>query len=136
VIDLFQSLAIVTACALDYVLQTEPLRRPGFALAGLRFFRHVPFGIHKAVRCRSQEITRILEERGFKGWTVVGHFHFSYNFIGAAILRRRIHAVGCGPEGTVTISVLGDRHEEEDISLRDERIVACNDQLGRRQRKG
>src|SRR5260370_32950148 len=54
----------------------------------------------------------------------------------AAIRRRGNHAVGCGPDVTATISVLGDRHEEEDISLRDERIVACNDQLGRRQRKG
>ena len=46
------------------------------------------------------------------------------------------HAVGCGPGVTATISVLGDRHEEEDISLRTERIVAYNHQLGRRQGKG
>src|SRR5712692_5398837 len=38
-------------------------------------------------------------------------------------------------EVTATISLVGDCHEEENISLRDERIVACNDQLGRRQRK-
>src|ERR1700734_451816 len=31
---------------------------------------------------------------------------------------------------------LGDRHEEEDISLRTERTVAYNHQLGRRQGKG
>src|ERR1022692_2163814 len=39
---------------------------------------------------------------------------------------------------TATISVLGDRdedHEEEDIRVRDERIIACSHQLGRRQRK-
>ena len=49
---------------------------------------------------------------------------------------RSKHAVGCGPGVTETISELGDRHEKEDISGRDEYIVACNDQLGRRQRKG
>jgi hypothetical protein len=38
-------------------------------------------------------------------------------------------------EVRATISVVGDCHEERDISLRDERVVACNDQLGRRQRK-
>src|ERR1035438_3270396 len=68
-IDLFQSLVIVTACALDYVLQTEPLHLPGFGLAGLRFFRHVPFGVHKAVRCRSKEVTYILGNEGTQGWT-------------------------------------------------------------------
>ena len=46
--------------ALYYALQTEPVHLPGFALAGLRFFRHVPFGIHKAVRCASKEVTGIL----------------------------------------------------------------------------
>jgi excisionase family DNA binding protein len=46
--------------ALYYAFQTEPLHLPGFALAGLRFFCHVPFGIHKAVRCRSKEVTYIL----------------------------------------------------------------------------
>jgi hypothetical protein len=45
-IDLFQSFVIVTAGALDYILQTELLHLPGFALAGLRLFRHVPFGVH------------------------------------------------------------------------------------------
>src|ERR1700733_13360672 len=37
---------------------------------------------------------------------------------------------------TATISNLGDRHEKEDIRGRDECIVACNNLLGRRQRKG
>jgi hypothetical protein len=37
-------------------------------------------------------------------------------------------AVGCRPGVTATIFVPGDPHEEEDISVRDERIVACNHQ--------
>ena len=36
---------IVALRALYYALQTEPLHLPGFALAGLRSFRHVPLGV-------------------------------------------------------------------------------------------
>ena len=50
--------------ALEHALQIEALHLPGFALAGLRRFRHVPFGVHKAVRCRSKEITHILGDEG------------------------------------------------------------------------
>ena len=38
--------SIVALGALYYALQTEPFHLPGFALAGLRFFRHVSFGVH------------------------------------------------------------------------------------------
>src|SRR5579863_761063 len=37
----------------------------------------------------------------------------NWSCAGAAILRRVNYALGCGPDVTATISVLGDRHEED-----------------------